>query len=268
MEETSFSTLLSAGVIIPAHNEEAHLGGLLDSIAVAGERYPGHISKVVVVDDHSTDATAEVARSRGVDVLTVEGREGAGKGQALWTGYRALETDIVVACDADLVDFDATRLVNLITALERSPDLVMAKAAYDSDLLDDSYHRVTTLTALPLLEYFFPELSQFKSPLAGEFALRRSALQGVSVLGEYGVDVALLIDLALTYGATSVVEVSFGTKQHRHHSTNRLKSQASQVAGAILSRAILHGRGIAGSIHLVHELGSPLRTPMATWERA
>ena len=58
-------------LIIPAYNEEAHLPALLDSVDVARTCYagtPGDI-EVVVVDNASTDSTAELARSRGCRVF-------------------------------------------------------------------------------------------------------------------------------------------------------------------------------------------------------
>jgi glycosyltransferase involved in cell wall biosynthesis len=58
--------------IIPAHNEEAWIGRCVDAVHAAagvGEAY-----EVIVVDDASTDATAEIARERGADVIRVEHR--------------------------------------------------------------------------------------------------------------------------------------------------------------------------------------------------
>jgi glycosyltransferase involved in cell wall biosynthesis len=60
-------------VVIPACNEEAHLGRLLDSIDRARRSYaggPGAI-EVVVADDGSTDATANIARARGCRTVAV-----------------------------------------------------------------------------------------------------------------------------------------------------------------------------------------------------
>ena len=54
-------------LIIPAYNEEAYLPVLLESVAAARARYEGGPDdiEVVVVDNASTDATAEIARSSG-----------------------------------------------------------------------------------------------------------------------------------------------------------------------------------------------------------
>jgi glycosyltransferase involved in cell wall biosynthesis len=61
---------------IPAHNEAALLPRLLDSIEVARGRYRGSADaiEVIVGNNASTDATAEIARSRGCVVVDVEKR--------------------------------------------------------------------------------------------------------------------------------------------------------------------------------------------------
>ena len=52
-------------VIIPAHNEASRLGGCLNSIREALEYAEVTDAEVIVVDDHSTDETSDVARAHG-----------------------------------------------------------------------------------------------------------------------------------------------------------------------------------------------------------
>ena len=86
----------SISVIIPAFNEERAIGKVLDEI-------PRAISKVIVVDNGSTDATAAVAESRGATVVREPIR---GYGQACLRGLSVLSaTDIVVFLDGDYSDF-------------------------------------------------------------------------------------------------------------------------------------------------------------------
>src|SRR5512147_1986690 len=80
--------------VIPANNEA---GGITPVIQGARAHLP-----VLVVDDGSKDATSQVARAAGADVLRQEPNQG--KGQALKTGFRrALELgyDAVLTMDAD-----------------------------------------------------------------------------------------------------------------------------------------------------------------------
>src|SRR4030043_273333 len=87
-------------IIIPALNEERAIGKVLAHI-------PGNIaSEVVVVDNNSSDATADVARNFGATVVH-ESRKGYGfaclKGIEYITS-RAKKTDVVVFLDADYSD--------------------------------------------------------------------------------------------------------------------------------------------------------------------
>lgn len=78
-------------VVIPAWNEEGSIG------AVVGDFAP-HVAEVVVADNESTDATAEIARSLGARVITTRLR---GYGDALRTGMDGATGDILVLVEAD-----------------------------------------------------------------------------------------------------------------------------------------------------------------------
>jgi cellulose synthase/poly-beta-1,6-N-acetylglucosamine synthase-like glycosyltransferase len=87
-------------VLVPAHNEEAVLGGTLG--ALLPQLGPG--DRLVVVADNCTDRTAEVARSLGATAVERTDPERRGKGFALDYGVRFLEPsppDVVVVVDAD-----------------------------------------------------------------------------------------------------------------------------------------------------------------------
>ncbi len=72
------NTRAQIAVLIPAYNASASLRGVIEGIKV-------YVSSIVVVDDGSTDATAEVARAAGVQVL--KHHINRGKGVALRTGF-------------------------------------------------------------------------------------------------------------------------------------------------------------------------------------
>ena len=78
-------------VVIPCHNEE-------DGIAAVMAQMPPIIDEVVVVDNNSTDRTAEVATAAGARVVT-ETRKGYG--YAHKAGYAAAKGDIIVTMDGD-----------------------------------------------------------------------------------------------------------------------------------------------------------------------
>lgn len=81
--------------IIPAHNEERFIG----SVVLKARQF---MDKVIVIDDGSTDATAEIAAAAGACVVSHSANQG--KGQALNCGFaKALEFNpqVVVTIDGD-----------------------------------------------------------------------------------------------------------------------------------------------------------------------
>ena len=80
-------------IAIPALNEEATLGAVLDGLPATAEGFEA--VSVVVVDDGSTDRTAEVARSRGARV--VSHRRNLGLGQAFNTAVQTAKECILTA---------------------------------------------------------------------------------------------------------------------------------------------------------------------------
>ena len=83
-------------VVIPAFNEERHLGRALEEVF---EECGDFVAEVIVVDDRSQDATAEVAARAGARVLSH--RENRGYGAALKTGILASRTEYVLTMDGD-----------------------------------------------------------------------------------------------------------------------------------------------------------------------
>lgn len=82
-------------VVVPAHNAEAFLGEALD--ALAAQDYP-HL-EVIVVDDGSTDGTADLARAR--ESVTVISQAHAGPSAARNAGMARAAGEYLTFCDAD-----------------------------------------------------------------------------------------------------------------------------------------------------------------------
>jgi len=90
--------------IVPAYNEELLIGRTLTALHAAA-RETGEQYEIVVVDDGSTDATAEVAVEHGARVVRVQHRQIASTRNA---GARAAAGDILMFVDADTIVTSAT----------------------------------------------------------------------------------------------------------------------------------------------------------------
>ncbi|MGW1465815.1 bifunctional polysaccharide deacetylase/glycosyltransferase family 2 protein [Streptomyces sp. NPDC002308] len=95
-------------VVVPAYNEKECIAGTLTSLAAST-----HPIEVVVVDDGSTDGTAEIAESLGLPQVRVVRQENAGKSAALNNGVRAARHDLVVMMDGDTV-FEPDTVARLV----------------------------------------------------------------------------------------------------------------------------------------------------------
>src|SRR5947209_11416040 len=97
------SVTTSVSVVIPARNEETRVSTALAS--VAAQRYPLDDLECVVVDNASTDATAEVVRTFGADrtrpaiSLVCEPEPGVARAKNL--GARTARGDVLIFLDAD-----------------------------------------------------------------------------------------------------------------------------------------------------------------------
>jgi glycosyltransferase involved in cell wall biosynthesis len=105
---------LRFSVVIPAYNEAEFLGSCLESLLT--QDFQGAY-EIIVVDNNSTDATADVARSRGV---TVVHEPKPGVCSARQCGTTAAQGEIVVSTDADTT-FDRSWLSRIDRAFRDDP---------------------------------------------------------------------------------------------------------------------------------------------------
>ena len=222
-------------VCLPAHDEEATVGAIVATIRRQLCEQHRLVDEVVVVDDRSSDATAAAARTAGARVV-VGG--GGGKGEAMQAGLAAAEGELVVYCDADVRPFRAGFVVGLLGPLLTDPAVGFVKGFYERPLdgREGEGGRVTELVAKPLLRVLLPALAGFTQPLAGEYAARRDVLEEVPFVQGYGVDIALLIDVAQRFGLTSMAQVDLGRRVHRNRPLAELGPQAEAVLRTVLAR--------------------------------
>jgi glycosyltransferase involved in cell wall biosynthesis len=225
-------------VIIPAYNEE-------DTVATVVEvvKKVSFVDEIIVVNDGSSDNTESEAVKAGAQVINHETNKG--KGQALYTGYIEAECDIIAFIDADIHNLTSNKVEAMIKPiLDGKTDITKTKFARASG-------RVTELTAKPLLNFFFPEIS-FEQPLSGQFAARKDVLKRINFEKDYGVDVGIVIDADVL--GISITEVDIGAIEHDMSPLSDLNLMANEVVRTIMDRANKYGRVI-----MIDDIGQYIR---------
>ena len=111
----------SVSIIIPALNEKLTIGKVIDEIPKEDLQKVGYGVEIVVVDNNSTDGTAEIAKEKGVKVI-VESIKG--KGRAVRTGFKSVSGDFIFILDADYT-YPATYIPRMLEFLREGCDVVI-----------------------------------------------------------------------------------------------------------------------------------------------
>ena len=187
---------VEVSVIVPARNEEANLANCLQTLV----EQQGASYQVIVVDDHSSDRTPEIARSFPIQVMEADPLQAgwSGKCNACWTGAKAAKGKWLLFTDAD-TRHSATSIASGLREAEA------CGAALLSYSPRQEVHSVAERALMPVIfaelaATFRPkEVSDPASPAAaanGQYLLiRRDAYDAVG--GHAAVATAILEDVEL-----------------------------------------------------------------------
>lgn len=137
----------SFSFVIPAYNEANRLAPTLNAIADLSASHLGEC-EIIVVDDGSSDATAEIARAFQAPhcracVLSLPHR---GKGAAIRHGVSVATGEVVILCDADLQD-SVREVLSLLVALKDGADIAIGSrwlAPFESHCAQPFHRRVAS----------------------------------------------------------------------------------------------------------------------------
>ena len=234
-------------LVVPARNEAATVGAVVSRVRDALMDTAALLDEIVVIDSDSTDDTFTVAQDAGARVhraaeIRADLGTHAGKGEAMWKSLFVTDGDLIVFMDADLVDWDTHFVPGLLGPLLERDEVQLVKGFYRRPFVDGTTSspleggRVTELVARPLIALLFPELRDLAQPLAGEWAIRRSLFESLSVPIGYAVELAALVDTVERHGMAALAQVGLGTRAHRHQSLHDLGGMSTQLIAAALHR--------------------------------
>jgi len=199
---------VSVALLVPAFNESLNIAAT--ALVMREALDAGLVSRAVVLDGGSTDDTASIALSFGVEVLAVSslmpslGAEVLGKGDSLFRGVHSVDADWYVFLDADLGNVCIDH-VTAFTSLIDTPGVSFLKGGFvrvDEFGVprDIPAGRVTELVGRPLLRRVHNSLAGFSQPLSGQVAIAGPLARSLTFATGYGVEVAMMIDVFRAVG--------------------------------------------------------------------
>lgn len=208
-------------IIIPAFNEEQGIGSILDGIPKGIEG----ISKidVVVIDDGSTDSTEQIAREKGVEVITHPYNMGLGvsfrKGME-----RALEkgADIIANIDAD-GQFDPQDISRLVIPIIKEESEVVTASRFKAP---DFVPEMSKTKALGnrLMSFIISKIvgKKFHDVSCGFRAYSRDAALRMNLFGKFTYTQETFIDLASKN--ISIIEIPVRVRGEREFGKSKMAS--------------------------------------------
>jgi glucosyl-3-phosphoglycerate synthase len=205
------------------------------------------LDEIVLIDSASSDRTREIAQNLGIPVfihqeLLKKYGPRRGKGEALWKSLLVTRGDIVVWIDTDIVNIHPRFVYGVLGPLLTNPRLQLVKGFYQRPLKSEDRlqagagGRVTELTARPLINLFYPELSGIIQPLAGEYGGRRKALEQIAFFSGYGVEIGMVIEMFERFGLEGIGQVDLLERIHHNQSLEALSKMSFVILQAVLRR--------------------------------
>jgi glycosyltransferase involved in cell wall biosynthesis len=202
-------------VVIPAYNEEARIGRVIETI-------PEFVDHVLVVDDGSTDSTAEIAKKHGGKPISH--KKNMGVGAAFNTGVKTIldmdDVDIMVNIDAD-GQFNPEDIVKLVTAIiEKKADFVTA-----SRFIDKDYHPKMSKVKFwgnQFMSRFISRLTRYKfyDVSCGFRAYSKETLQRLNLFGDFTYTQETFVDLA--FKNMAILEIPVHVRGKREHGKSKI----------------------------------------------
>ncbi|MDQ3870936.1 MAG: glucosyl-3-phosphoglycerate synthase [Chloroflexota bacterium] len=261
---------LTISAVLPTLNEAETIGAIVSRARQELMENVPLLDELVVIDSGSADQTCEIASEAGARVVRhteVLPRYGSymGKGEALWKSLYATSGDLIAWSDTDIQDWHPRFLYGTLGPLLSEPRIGYVKAYYQRPIVEGGSlkegggGRVTELVARPLINLFFPELSGYIQPLAGEYAGRRSHLEAIPFFTGYAVEIGHLIDLSERLGLDGLGQVDLEIRIHRNQELEGLSRMSFVILQAMMKRLEERKR-----VRLFAELGSSMKLPRSS----
>ncbi len=238
---------LKVSLALPSLNEQATIGKVIQTVKGSLVDNVPLLDEIILIDSNSSDQTREIAAQAGIPVFIHQQvlshlGERTGKGEALWKSLYLTRGDIILWIDTDILNIHPRFIYGLLGPLLMRTDIQFVKGFYRRPLkVGDKLQaggggRVTELTARPLLNLFYPELSGVIQPLSGEYGGRRTALERLPFSSGYGVETGLLIDIFERHGLNAIAQVDLQERIHHNQTLESLSKMSFAIIQTVFRR--------------------------------
>lgn len=191
-------------IILAALNEEQGIAYTITEI----KAYLNN-PRILVVDGNSRDKTVHVAKTLGADVVC---QAGIGKGDALRTGFKCIDADVVyiVLSDADFT-YPAEHIPQMVKILEENPEIGMVcgnrfNCNYSLEGMKGIFHIGNKL--ITLVHSFLTGIN-LKDPLTGLRVIKAEVLRSWNPKSD-GFDIEVELNLHIENQGFKIVEIPIG----------------------------------------------------------
>lgn len=198
-------------ILVPCYNEEKGIASVIKAVPTEKLKQFGFAAEVIVIDNNSTDKTAEICRTLGVRVV-FEGKKG--KGNAMRTGFRSIsnDTDFVVMVDGDNT-YKPAEIGRLIEPLNSGFCDVVLGSRLGGRISEGSmtmFNRLGNWVYSHLVRYFYGV--NVTDVLTGYFAWKREVVERLLPHLEssgFAIEMEMVIKMARTNEEIYSVPISY-----------------------------------------------------------
>lgn len=205
-------------VIIPALNEELTIKNCVTTF----KKHPS-VKKVIVVANACNDKTAIIAKQAGAIVVQTKV---AGKGLAIMSGIKKVDTEIVILCDGDLKNPSKKIIDKLLCGY--SSNITLVKGKFDRNKHPGP---ITDILVKPILQSFCHPAKKLQQPLSGMIAVKNSFLKTLKLPKDFGVD--LFIVLMAFKQNKKVIEVELPQIKHKKRDWSHYEIMAKEILNVL-----------------------------------
>jgi len=175
--------------LVTAYNEQETIGPVIDVLT----RCP-NVDRVQIVDDGSTDRTADIVRERGADLICLSRRVPVGDAIKRHLDNIPESEGSLLWCDADLLNLEVQHIESLLLAMKTN-DVSMVVGSKDN--LPFLPIRASAVLPRPLLELIVRFFARLGIHVAGERVIHRSVFEKAMEVSSLASGYAIVILLNL-----------------------------------------------------------------------